>query len=161
MDFYIEADLIMLLKNLGRYDSFHSIHFNIGPFEWTMALSIGYKFQLILVNIPTVPKITRIEFMCTVSFKEIGKHIPWTKIMITSPTDYLTINSMTHYFDIKDIELFQVFTYELEICKLNIFGIDGQNVTNVFVKDQRHEISKSERLWTSLADRLRPLQTNL
>jgi len=161
MDFYIEADLIVLLKGLGRYDSFHSIHFNIGPFEWTMALSIGYKFQLILVKVPSEPReIKQIEFMCTVSLEEIGKSVPWTKIKISRPTDYLTINSMTHYFSASDIQQIKVLTYKLQICRLNIVDVDGQNVTDLFLQNHAGERTQSERIWTSLADRLRPLRSD-
>ena len=161
MDFYLEHDLIDLLKNLRRYNTFRSLSFNIGPFVWFMNISIGYKFDLILENIPKHNNcITRLEFECSVEFKEINKRIKSTKVRLNYPHNEQTINSMIHYFDAKDIQYFNAFTYKLSICNLKAFDIDGKDITNVHITDD-NELNKKCCVWSTTEEEwLKPFLLN-
>ena len=148
MDFYLEYDLIHLLKNLQRYNTFRSFVFNVGPFKWIMNISIGYRFDLILQYIPNKPeKIDKLEFLCTITFKEINKCLDATKIILSKPHNEQTINSMIHYFAAKDIEYFNSFNYKLEISDIYAFDIDGNDITNKFIPQQLSTYSCG--VWTT------------
>ena len=154
---YYDDDLIWQLKNLGRYDTFKTIDFAMGGLEWTMSLSMGYKFELSLVSLPSAPSsqkaIHKLEFVATVRFREIAKEIRNKCITVTRPRDGLVINSLTHYFALKDIAAFDAFSYELDISALRAFDAKGEDITDLFIADKR-EICKTQRVWTTTMDPL-------
>mmetsp|Transcript_4556 Transcript_4556/g.3995 ORF Transcript_4556/g.3995 Transcript_4556/m.3995 type:complete len:299 (-) Transcript_4556:858-1754(-) len=161
MDFYLEYDLIVLLKNLQRYSTFRSLTFNIGPFVWFMNISIGYKFDLILETMPQHNDcIKRLEFVCSIFFKEINKKIHQIKVRLNHPHNQQTINSVIHYFNANDIQYFNKFTYVLSISEFKAFDIDNNDITNDYINDD-DELTKKCRIWTTTEEEwLKPILLN-
>lgn len=153
MDFYLEFDhdLITLLKNLERYNTFRSLSFNIGPFVLYMNISIGYRFDLILEQMPEHNNsIKKLEFICSIQFKEIEKKINETAVILNYPHNEQTINSVIHYFKITDIETFNSFRYYLKIHDLKAFDIDGNDITNLYITNS--DLDKKCSVWTTTED---------